>query len=284
MPVSTANVNPQAIVLTPMRVTYKGVDLGGTTDHVKVNIKYELADIMVDQYGKTSLNKKVSGHAFKVDFVLAEVADKSKWKVAFPFSHLITSGPNTAEYFDIQIGNDLLSQAGVLTLHPLSQVDADLSQDYTFWKAASISASEVNYGPDKQVGLKVEMVIFPDTSASPAKFMTYGDPGIGIVNAIAAAAVAGANTGNGTIGTEVAYNGYTRTETITVKCVGASSGNDFYVSGSSSGPLGEFHIASAAASTANFVCPQVSFTMTQGSTQFAYNDSFTIATTSANYA
>lgn len=284
MPVSTANVSPQLIELSPMRVTYKGVDLGGTVDGVSVNVKYDMADIMVDQYGKTSLNKIVSGHAMSVKFVLAETKLKDNWKVAFPFSHLVTSAGNKQEYFDIAIGSDLLATSGNLILHPLSHVDADLSGDYKIFKAGAVSASELKYGPEKQVGLAVEMIMFPDTSVSPARFLVFGDPTIGLIAASAAPAVAaGGNVGNGTIGTEVAYSGFTRTEVITVSCVGASTGNDFAVSGSLSGPLGVFHVAAASTSTASFVCPELSFILTQGTTQFAYGDSFTIATTGANY-
>lgn len=284
MSTSTATVNPSNIPLSPMRVTFNGVDLGGTTDSVAVNIKYDLADIMVDQYGKTSLNKKVAGQEIHVKFVLAEVKYKPNWAVAFPHAHLVTSGGNTMEYFNVATGDDLLSKAQKLILHPLEAVDADLSEDYTFFKAAALSASEVKYGPDKQTGLSVDMIIFPDTAASPARFMTYGDPSIGLVAASASGATAaGGNTGNGTISSIVAYSGVTVDETITVACVGQTSGNDFSVVGSVSGTIGVFHIAAANLSTANFVASKISFTMTQGSTQFVYGDSFSIDTLASNY-
>lgn len=283
MSVSTANVNPVNIPLSPMRVTYKGIDLGGTTDSVSANIKYDLADIMVDQFGKTSLNKKVSGHEIHVKFVLAEVKFKDNWKVAFPHSHLVTSGGNKLEYFDIAIGDDLLSKSGQLILHPLEAVNADLSEDYTFYKAAAMSASEVKYGPEKQTGLAVDMVIFPDVASSPARFLTYGDPSIGLIAASASGAAAGANTGNGVISSIVAYSGVSKTEVISIACVGQTSGNDFSVSGSLSGPLGTFHVAAPNASAANFISGPITFTMTQGTVQFAYGDTFTINTVAANY-
>jgi hypothetical protein len=284
MSTSTANVSPQDIPLTPMRVTWNGVDLGGTTDHCTVSIKYAMANIEVDQFGKTILDTVVSGMAFHVKLTLAESRNADKWAVAFPSMHEVINSGVKSMYADMQVGDHLLAKAKTLVLHPLERADADLNGDFTFTKAICQNASEVKYGPDKQTGLTVEFMVFPDTSVSPAKFMIFGDPSNGLIAATIAAAVAGSNTGNGTIDTEAAYNGVTKTETVTVLCVGASSGNDFYVSGSVSGPLGEFHIAAASASTHTFVAPELSFVMHQGSVQFAYGDSFTIATTASNYS
>jgi hypothetical protein len=281
---SYSDVNPVEIPLTPMRVTWDGVDQGGTTDHCVVSIKYAMAAVEVDQFGKTPITHKVSGHAYMVKLTLAESSDVDKWAVAFPSMQEVVNGGTKSMYAAMAIGDDLLSKSKVLNLHPLANANADLSGDFTFTKAICMNSSEVTYGPDKQTGLKVEFMIYPDTGTIPAKFMIYGDPANGLVPATAAPAVPGSNTGNGTITNEVAYSGETATETITVICVGATTGNNFYVSGSVSGPLGEFHVAAAAASLFNFVVAQISFTLTQGSTQFAYGDSFTIATVSANYS
>src|SRR5512135_1690421 len=210
---SNATIQPAQIVLTPMRVTFNSIDLGGTEGGVTFGVKYELADIMVDQYGKTILDAAVSGMGFTCKYILAESKLASNWKVAFPHSKLVGGA---MVYFDMRVGDRLLDHAFPLILHPLSAVDGDLTQDIKAFKAAARSVSEIKYGPDKQVGLSVEMTIFPDTSVIPARFVIYGDPSVGIVNASVAAAVAGANTGNGTISAEAANNAYTKTETITV--------------------------------------------------------------------
>jgi hypothetical protein len=291
MSASNAMVSPQNIVLTPMRVTAfphgggTGVDLGGTTEGVTLSIKTSFADIMVDQYGKTVLNSVVSGHTFGVKCVFAETADKTKWKQAFPNFQLVSTSTGLF-VINMAVGDDLLSHAGKLILHPLSKPDADLSEDVTINLAACKGASELKYGPDKQVGLAVDFEIFPDTTVSPARFMTYGDPTIGIVQATAGAPTAGSNTGNGTITSQVAYSGFTATETITISCIAVDSthGNIFKVFGSVSGLLGEFTLASTSTSVFNFTNPKISFTATQGTVEFVYGDSFTIATVASNYA
>lgn len=284
MSASNSVITPGNIILTPVRVTYNGVDLGSTEGGVAAAPKYKLSDIKVDQYGDTVVDAVVSGQHYNVKFTLSEAKNKANWKVAFPHAKLLTG--NTNVYFDMQVGDKVSTHAAPLLLHPLSNVDADLSGDLLFYKAVAMSASEVKFGPDKQIGLAVEMLILPDTSVVPARFVMHGDPANGIVNASAAAPVAGANTGNGTLTAQSTTNAGAKTETITVQVVGLGAGGDsvIEVSGSVSGLLGVFTLSHIAASTHNFSVPQVAFTATQGAVAFALGDSFTIAVTAANYA
>lgn len=290
---STATINVQSIQLSPMRVSASGVDLGGTDGGVTLMVKTDLADIHVDQYGKTVLDSKVLGHVFGMKFVLAETLDATKWKIAFPHSKLITSGGNKMIYFDMQVGDSLLGHATPWTFHPLDKANNDLSDDINLFLAAAKSATEVKWGPDKQNGLSCELQVFPDTSVNPPRFMIHGDPSLGVVNAVAGSpAAGGGNTGNGTIQAVSASNQFTITETITLTAIGAAaaSANVFSVVGSVSGPLGTFNLAAANLSTSSFTpsMPKpdgyVSFVAHQGTVQFVIGDTFTIAMTGANYS
>lgn len=284
MPVSYSAVTPGNFELTPVRISYAGVDLGGSLGNVKVNVTYDKADLKADQFGTSVVDRVNSGLNVTVETELAEYQNKDILKVVFPNMIELTSGPNKAGYFVSKVGEHDLSLAQQLILHPLSKQDADLSGNWLFYKAVADGKSTVTFGPQEQIKLKLIWNVYLDTSVQPARFCFHGDPSIGVVNAIAGNAVAGSNTGNGDITAETAYNGFTVTETVTVACVGQTSGNDFTVTGSVSGPMGAFHVAAAASSTANFVSDQLTFTLTQGSTQFAYGDDFTIAMTGANYA
>jgi hypothetical protein len=84
-------------------------------------------------------------------------------------------GPGTYIDFKSAVGDGDLSNAGTLLLHPLSQPDAVLDFDWTFYKACASAESQVTYGPDKQVTLKAVWNILPDTSVTPAKFARHGD-------------------------------------------------------------------------------------------------------------
>jgi hypothetical protein len=243
---------------------------------------------MIDQWGKTAIDSRLSGYEITISMTLAEITNKANWKVAFPSLYEVTTGSQSF-YGTMQVGDSLLARAQLLTLHPLEAAPGVVTGDYTFWKAAVKSVKEVKYGPEKQVGLAVEFVVYPDTTVNPPRFFLYGDTTIGITNASAGSATAGSNTGNGTITAITVSNGVTKTETITVTCVGASSGNDFYVSGSLSGALGECHVNSASGSTVNFSVQSgspavLTFTLNQAGTQWVKGDSYTIATTAANYA
>ena len=292
MSASNATIQVNEIVLSPMQVLFtpvggSQVDLGSTHGGVTVSVKTDLADINVDQFGKSIADKAIAGHHFQVKFELAELQDKARiWKTAFPYMQLVNNGGNYLGIFTMQIGSRMAAVAGQMVLHPLSLVSSDHSQDYTIDLAACESAAEVKYGPDKQSGLACVFDVYPNTGVVPARWIRYGDITIGVVNAAAAAPVAGSNTGNGTITSQVAYSGATVTETVTILCIAkdATHGNVFTVTGSVSGLLGEFTLAAASASTFNFVSAKLTFTATQGTTEFVYGDSFTIATTAANYA
>jgi hypothetical protein len=290
MSTSTANVTPTNIPLSPMRVEYNGVDLGGTTNEVSMSIHYDMADIKVDQFGTSIIDKVVKGLAYSVKLVLAEVKNKDNWKVVFPSIHeVVVSGVKTI-YSDMQIGDHMYPKAFPLLLHPLENADADLSEDYLFYKATATNVTEIKYGPEKQSGLQVEFIVYPDVGTVPARYMYHGNPANGLVPAAAGSPTPGSNTGNGTITNVSVFNGVTYTETITINVLdGGVTGNNIQVSGSVSGILGVAHIAAASTSTTGFIPASptrqvIAFTITQGTVQFVAGDTFTIATTASNYS
>ena len=286
---SNATVNPLNIPLSPMRVTYNGIQVGGTTSDVTISIKYKMAPIKVDQFGDSEIDDVVAGLHYSVKLTLAEVKNKDNWKIAFPSMNEVVNGSTKSIVGAMNVGDHLYPKALPLLLHPLENADADLSEDYLFPLASCQNSSEVKYGPDKQTGLMCEFKIYPNLNVSPAVYFIHGDPSNGQTNASAAAPVAGTNTGNGTCTNVAVFNGITKTETITATCVGSSSaGSVFEVKGSISGALGSVNLPAASTSTANFVptsgSPEVvTFKLTQGTTQFVIGDLFTIATTSSNF-
>lgn len=280
MPVSFSNVTPTNLELTPCRISWNGIDLGASLKNVQVAMSYDKADMKADQFGVTILNRKVSGMTITITTELAETVNKNIWKTVFQHGNLV--GSSQAMYFTSQVGADDYSISQPLVLHPLSLPDADKSRDLTFYKAIGDEKSSIVFGPTEQQTLKIVWHVYPDTSVQPAKFAFFGDTSVGLVNA-SAGSPAFTGTGNGTLTSVAVYNGFTKTETITAKCVGSSSGNDFYVSGSVSGPLFEGHLGSAAAQTLVVSTGVVAFTITQGSVQFVTGDQFTVATVAANY-
>lgn len=279
-PVSFSTITPGFFELTPCRVNYKGVDLGATLGNVKVIIKEELADLKSDQLGKTVIDRKVSGFNCHVETSIAENQNKNNWKVIFPAHKLITNNIGQKQfYFDSTVGFSMADLAGPLILHPLSRVNSDLSGDFLIYLATANGSSEYEFGPDKQIAMKIHWDMYPDFTTSPPRFLLFGDPSIGTTNASAGAAIAATgNVGNGTISGISVNNGVTDTETITLQCVTAGTGGTFYVSGTESGPLG------LAKPGTTFNAPQISLLINNGGTPFAVNDSFSIATVASNYS
>jgi len=294
MPLSYPTITPNDIVLSPMQVFFtpaggSQVDLGATEGGVTLSVKTDLAEKMADQFGKTAIDRVIAGHHFQVKFTLAELTDKARiWKNAFPYMQLVNDGSgHYLGIFTMQIGANMLAVAGQMVLHPISQAASDHSLDITIDLATCESAAEVKYGPDKQAGLACVFDVYPNTAVSPARFLRYGDTTIAVTNASAGAPVAASgNTGNGTITSVAVFNGFTKTETITIQAIGtgSASSNVFEVSGSLSNILGVFTLGHTNGNTANFSSAVVSFTATQGSAAFVLGDSFTIATTAANYS
>lgn len=159
MPVSYANVNGANMELTPSRVTYDGVDLGGTLSNVKVSISYGKADIKADQFGDTVLDRRVKELKISVETELVEVNLKSVWKVVYPNMDLVGVSPQAGNFVS-KVGSGDLALAKQLKLHPLSRPNADLSGDFTFYKAVAEEVSEITYGPSNQARLKIKWNIY----------------------------------------------------------------------------------------------------------------------------
>lgn len=171
---SFATVTTSSMELTPMRVTFNSVDLGGTLGNVVLNFAYKKSSILADQSGSTVRDRRVSGLEISVTTELAEIKNKDIWKVVFPHATEITTGTKAIDFKE-NMGDGDLANSHVLTLHPLSKPDADVSTDYTFFKAVASAESTITYGPNEQARLKIVWNILPDDSVQPNKFARFGD-------------------------------------------------------------------------------------------------------------
>jgi hypothetical protein len=266
--------------LSPMRVFFKGVDVGGTLGNATVSLEYTKSDILADQSGSTVRDRRVSGMKITVATELAEIRNKDIWKIVFPHAQLITDGITGLKSirFINKIGDSDLDNSGLLRLHPMSRQDSDLSGDYNFLKACADAKSEIVYGPTEQAKLKVTWNILPDDSVYPEAFFTHGDPTIGRV-AASFGTPTYTGTGTGTLTGETVYDGITKTETVTARCIAASAnGGIFQVNGSLSGFLGNAVVGQPFSSSV------VSFQINDGTTDFVVGDQFTLPLVSSNYA
>lgn len=177
---SYAQITTSNEVLTPMRVTYDGIDLGATLGNVVVSIKYSKSNILADQSGTTVRDRRVSGIEITVTTELAEILKKDTMKVAFPNAVKLGTGTNDLAALDFvdAIGAGDQALAAELILHPLDTADVNLGRDWIFYKAIASAEASGTYGPTEQTRYKVTWNILPDESATPNKFMRYGDPAV----------------------------------------------------------------------------------------------------------
>jgi len=158
----------------PCQVTFNSTDLGGTSGNVKVKFKYEKAVLRADQYGKTDLDRAISGMSCSVETEFLEVLNKTNLQKAFPT--LILTG-TTHKFLDAKnaVATRALASASPLKLHPLVDDSTTADNEWYFWKASANEDSEYVFGPAEQAKLKISWDILLDTSVSPARLFRYGD-------------------------------------------------------------------------------------------------------------
>lgn len=278
--------SPQTILVTSALLKYKGVDIG-LVSGVKVSVKHLTTEVMTDQTGKSKVNHFHVGDDLSCEVQLDEYT-AAKMKTAYPKAAFITSGGAARITWGRSIGEDFYSTAGLLEIIPTSDDTSYSGRHFKFWKAAPVGDSAFEYGPDKKIQIKTTFYAYPDfTKPNNEYFGQFGDDAAGSLVPAAAGSPTpgGGNVGDGTVTGVFVSDTFTKTETWTLSCIAAiANGGLFSVSGSVTGARGVATVGSAY--TSNNITPansEIGFLINDGATDFAVGDSFTIATTAANY-
>lgn len=282
---SPINGNVREIQVSPVRVTYNGVDLGFLVEGTEVNIETQLADIVADAHAKTVLDRVNIGMVGTVKIKIAQLT-ADKIKAAFPYSTIVTSGPSKALLFGNAVGERDLDRAAALILHPVNKAEADLSGDWKCWLAVPNGSAAITYDAENQIGIEATFNVYPDLSKPEShQFCVYGDPTLGIT-AAQVGAITFVGTGDGTVGSTSTNDSTTKTETITATCIKkVVGGGKFEVIGSISGAMGVALVGSQFYSrSANPSQSEISFKISAGLVDFEEGDAFTIPTVAASYA
>lgn len=279
--------SPQSIFVSAAALLVDGVNVG-LVSGVKVDVKEMTTTVHTDQLGKMDANDFYVGHMASGEITFDEFT-AAKMKYAFPQAEFVSSGGAAKLTFGKQIGSDYYSLAKEFQFLPTSDDVNYAGRRFTFWKCVFIGEASVDYGPDKKLVFKAKFKAYPDVTQPSGLYVGYfGDAAAGsLVPAAAASAVAGGgNVGNGTVGSVFVSDVYTKTETWSLSCIHAvANGGLFTVTGSVTGARGVATVGSSYVS--NSIVPansEIGFVISDGATDFAIGDSFTIATTQANYA
>lgn len=153
----------QVEIAGPCRITYKSIDLGHTLEGVTLEVERKLADVFVDRYGETPIDKILMGHTAKVKFKLAQFSNRQT-DIALPEGQNI----DTAAFDQTAIGTDagysLRADAGSLVIHPLKYANGDQSHDVTLYKCVNTANFTLPMTIQDQLVTEVEMEALVDES------------------------------------------------------------------------------------------------------------------------
>ena len=164
---STENVK-----LGVCKIFFGGVDLGLTKGGVEVTVTTETFKVEVDQYGKTPVKEFIMGRQVTVKVPLAETTIQNMARL-MPGATI--SGAPGSETLTVTTGTgaDLLELAKPLRLHPVSLPDANKSEDFVIYKAATPGALNFAYKLDAERIFNADFTGYPDSATG--KLFAIGD-------------------------------------------------------------------------------------------------------------
>ena len=164
---STENVK-----LGVCKILFDGVNLGLTKGGVEVTVTTETFKVEVDQYGKTPVKEFIMGRQVTVKVPLAETTIQNMARL-MPGATI--SGAPGSETLTVTTGTgaDLLELAKPLRLHPVSLPDANKSEDFVIYKAATPGALNFAYKLDAERIFNADFTGYPDSATG--KLFAIGD-------------------------------------------------------------------------------------------------------------
>lgn len=277
--------NPGNIFVSPAQILLGSEDLGFASG-VSIKTKELTTAVKTDQLGKIDVNDFHMGFQITVEMMLDELIAR-RLKDAYTYGDLVGTFPNQKITWGQSVGGDYFSLAQQLTIKPTVDDVNFLNRNWTFWKAAPIGDSDIKYTPEKKAEIKVVMKIYPDlTQPDGLWFGYFGDAASGtIVHAAAGSpSYGGGNVGNGTMGSIVVNDNFTKTETWTATAITAGPAAKFNVVGSVTGSRGL--ATSGSAYFSNSITPsnsEIQFTISDGGTAWAPGDTISVTTTQKTF-
>lgn len=153
----------QVEIAGPCRLTYKGIDIGHTLEGVTLEVERKMADVFVDRYGETPVDKVITGTVAKLKFKLAQFANRST-DIGLPEGQNIDVATNDQTAIGVDAGYSLRGDGGSLVIHPLKYAVGDLSHDITLYKCVNTATFTLPYMVDEQAVIEVEMEALVDES------------------------------------------------------------------------------------------------------------------------
>lgn len=140
----------------PCAITFGGINLGHTLDGVELTIARDTADVLVDRYGSTPVDKVIVGTSAKAKFKMAQWDDR-QWDTALPEGQNTDTATTDQTGFGTDAGYSLRQDAKQLVIHPLKYANGDQSHDVTLYLCVSTGDITLPYKVKDQLVTEVEM-------------------------------------------------------------------------------------------------------------------------------
>lgn len=152
-------------------VSFDGTDVGHTAGGVEVVYSPEYADIAVDQYGNTPVDKVLIGESFMARVPLAESTLANLKRAIHPG----TATPSDASPTKITIGKDAGYKASTfakrIVLHPIANASSNRVDDVILHKGVIVNEITLGYKVDEQRVINVEILALIDESQSAGAYL-----------------------------------------------------------------------------------------------------------------
>jgi len=155
-------------------VTFNNVDLGHTEGGVEVSYEPVYADVKVDKYGETVVEKYLVGEKWTAKVPLAEYTI-ANLKIAVPNATFAGAG-NARMTVGQVAGQRMGAVAAQLVLHPLNM--GTRANDIVLHKAVVTSSVSLNHKVDEQKTVEVTFEALLDETKSAGNYLgLIGDSG-----------------------------------------------------------------------------------------------------------
>lgn len=166
--------NIQNIDLGVCSLVFGGRDLGHTLDGVTFKYEPITQELMVDQYGKTVVDRAIIGEKVTVEAGLAEITVRNMAD-AIPFGTYVSGASGDHLHIGSQAGGLYSTKATTLVLHPIRNGASDTSEDITIHKAVMTADFEMAYKVDEQRVIPCTFeALLDDTKNTGQKLARYG--------------------------------------------------------------------------------------------------------------
>lgn len=166
----------KAEIAGPCSIVFNGVNIGHTLDGIEFTAERHFADVLVDKYGDTPIDKVLTGTIAMLKFKLAQ-PNFAQLDLAMPETSSY-DGSGTNDRVDIggDAGYSLRQNAAVLVIHPLKNASTDFSGDVTLYKAVSTDNIVLPFKVKDQKVVEVTMTALVDEQYGPGRRLGHIGP------------------------------------------------------------------------------------------------------------